>query len=66
LNPPHPETLVRVVGPTFVAGIVVMADRFVESAPYLRKFCLGRTSDQLRALFAAKGWRASVVPAREG
>ncbi len=60
-----PETLVRVVGPNFVAGLVIVNDRCVECAPYLRKTCKWRTSTQLRDLFTRLGWRASVIKPRQ-
>lgn len=55
------EKLARVVGLNFVAGLVVVDDRCVACAPILHKTCKWRTSAQLRALFAARGWRATIV-----
>ena len=59
LSPPA-SILVRVVAPHFVAGLVVEGDRCVDAAPILR-WAIGRDRDGLRAYFARKGWRASVV-----
>lgn len=56
------DTLVRVTTHHFVAGLVVVGDRCTVAAPILRRACLGRTSDQLRALFAARGWKALICP----
>lgn len=52
---------VRVVGPNFVAGMDVVNGKCVDCAPILVKWCKGKTEDQLRALFKAKGWRASII-----
>jgi hypothetical protein len=54
-------TLVRIVSPRFVAGVVVNAGRVAEAAPILR-WTLGLSADALRAAVAARGWRASIVP----
>jgi hypothetical protein len=54
-------TLVRVVAPHFVAGLIVEGDRCVRAAPILR-WAVGKRAAELRAAFARKGWRASVVP----
>ena len=52
--------LVRVVAPHFVAGIDCANGKCVEAAPIL-KWCKGKTEDELRTLFAKKGWKASVI-----
>lgn len=57
------ETLVRVVAPHFVAGLVVVADRCTVAAPILRKWALGRSSDQLRATIKQRNWTATIVRA---
>jgi len=54
-------TMVRVVGPNFVAGMDVANGKCVECAPILVKWCKGKTEDQLRELFRQKGWRASII-----
>lgn len=61
-----PETLVCVQGVTarnqsFCAGLVVVNDRCTVAAPILTRPCLRKTSDELRALFARNGWRATIV-----
>ena len=56
------ETLVRVVGRYFVAGLVVSDDRCIRAAPILRKACMGKTADQLREMFQTRGWQAHIVP----
>ena len=62
MTAPEPNTkLVRVMAPHFVAGIVLIDGRCVRAAPILR-WCIGRTEDQLRKLFARKpDWRVTVV-----
>ena len=59
--PPMGE-LVRVVSHRFVAALVIVDGKCSEAAPILRRHCLGKSPDELRALFAAKGWAASVRP----
>lgn len=59
------ETLVRVVGRYFVAGLVVSDDRCIRAAPILRKACMGKTADQLREMFRTRGWQAHIVPQPE-
>lgn len=56
-----PELLVQVTSARFCAGIVLMDDIVTEAAPILRRHVLGKTRDQARAVFAAKGWEARVV-----
>jgi hypothetical protein len=53
--------LVQVHAPHFVAGLIIEGERCVEAAPILRKVALGKGSDELRAMFAKRGWRAIVV-----
>ena len=58
------ETLVRVTATgrkPFCAGLVVVNGRCTLTAPILRRPCLGKTADQLRALFQAEGWTATIV-----
>lgn len=57
--------LVRVVAPHFVAGFVMDGDRCVEAAPILR-WAIGKTDKELRAYFAAKGWKAERVKTKGG
>lgn len=59
------ETLVRVVATgrrPFCAGLVVVAGRCTLAAPVLIRPCLGKTADELRAMFARNGWTATIVP----
>lgn len=54
-------TLVRIVAPHFVAGLVLDdRDQVIEAAPILR-YMRGYTADALRAYVARKGWCASRV-----
>lgn len=55
------ETLVRVVAPDFVAGLIVKDDKCTFAAPKLRRWCLGMSSADLRLLFERRGWKASIV-----
>jgi hypothetical protein len=45
----------------FCAGLEIENGRCTEAAPILRRTCLGKTEDELRSLFAARGWKAIVV-----
>jgi len=57
------ETLVRIVAPHFVAGIVVKNDRVVAAADVVRYMERRRwTADDVRAYVARKGWKATIVP----
>lgn len=58
---PVPSVLVRVVASTFCAGFVI-SDQVTECAPILRRHVMGKTEAQIRAIIAAKGWRATIVP----
>jgi hypothetical protein len=45
----------------FTAGLIFVADRCTLAAPILRRWCLGRSRDECRAVFAGHGWKAVVV-----
>jgi len=55
-------TLVRVVGPNFVAGLLIdpTTDRCIFAAPILRHLT-GQPADKLRQGFRRLGWRATIV-----
>jgi len=53
-------TLVRVVAPHFVAGLVLSGDVCVRSAPILG-WCTGRHRDELRTYFRKRGWAGTVL-----
>jgi hypothetical protein len=53
-------TLVRVVAPHFVAGLLMQGDRAVIAAPILR-WTVGKSRGELRAAFARRGWRAEII-----
>ncbi len=63
------EILVRIVGPTFVAGAVLQGERIVAIAPYLA-YCLRRDGltgrEGLRELVRHNRWITTIVadPAR--
>lgn len=59
-------TLVRVTAPEFCAGLIVERGVCVRAAPILRVrgWVIGMTADQLRALFAGRGWTAAIVRER--
>jgi hypothetical protein len=52
--------LVRIVGPDFVAGLIIKDDKCVRAAPVLRRF-IGKSADDVRAHCRQRGWHASVV-----
>ena len=52
------STLVRVVAPHFVAGLVVEGRTVVRAAPILR-WMVGEPWDLVRAYIAGKGWKAA-------
>lgn len=54
------RTLVRVVAPHFVAGIVVVGGRVTEAAPIL-SWTIGKDQDWLRGYFKRKGWEAFII-----
>jgi hypothetical protein len=54
---------VRVVGPNFVAGLIVDNDRVVYAAPILRRL-LWQDADELREIFRRRGWKATIVRER--
>lgn len=53
-------TLVRIVAPDFVAGVVFEGLTCVRAAPKLR-WALHKDRDTLRAYFLKHGWKASIV-----
>jgi hypothetical protein len=54
--------LVRVVAPYFVAGLIVdERGTCIHAAPILVRF-IGCSATKLRAHFAARGWKATVLP----
>jgi hypothetical protein len=55
---------IRVCAPHFVAGLECASGKCTEAAPIL-KWCKGKTEDELRAFFAKKGWKASVIDWKE-
>lgn len=54
------RSLVRVVAPHFVAGLVVDDDHVILAAPILR-YMVGWPADKVRAKLAEMGWQASKV-----
>lgn len=58
---PTGHSLVRVVAPHFVAGLVVDDEYVIHAAPILR-YMVGWSVDRVRDYVAKKGWRASNVP----
>ena len=53
--------LVRVVGPDFVAAFETDGTKVRITAPILRKYIHGLSTDEARAIIAEEGWRAAVV-----
>lgn len=58
------EILIRIEAPHLCAGIIMSNDRCVSAAPILG-WTVGRDTASLRAYFAAKGWKASILPHKE-
>lgn len=54
------DSLVRVVAPHFVAGIIMRDGRCIQAAPIL-KWCRGACRATLAAEFQRKGWVATVL-----
>lgn len=56
-------TLIRIVAPDFVAGMVIdrNTQRAVITAPILA-YLRGQHADKLRQTFKRLGWRATIVP----
>jgi hypothetical protein len=55
-------TLVRVVAPHFVAGLIIdpVSQRVVIAAPILN-YLRGQHADKLRQTFKRLGWKATIV-----
>lgn len=49
---------------SFTAGMVVVEGVVIQAAPILRRWCLGKTASQARAIIASKGWKAVIVQPR--
>jgi hypothetical protein len=54
-------TLVQVRAPHFCAGMEVVDGIVIRAAPILRRWFLGKTIDQARAIIAARKWVAVIV-----
>jgi hypothetical protein len=57
--PPDGE-LVQVIAPHFCAGLIMVGERCIHSAPILR-WCVGMRRTAIRASFERKGWKAIVL-----
>lgn len=55
------EQLWQVFGSNFTAGIVTRDDRVVDAAPILRRQCMGRTREEVRAVAKRCGWTIRSV-----
>ena len=55
-----PTILVRVVGPGFVAGFEV-GETVVRAAPILRRWLMGKTEAEARAVIRERNWSATIV-----
>lgn len=58
------EVLLRITGPSFVAGIVVRDRRIVEAAPVLR-YMIGWDGRRFARYVIARRWRFEVVDTRK-
>ena len=54
-------TLIQVRAPHFCAGMIVVDGIVISAAPILRRWFLGKTEDQARAIIAARKWKAVIV-----
>ena len=54
-------TLVRVVAPHFVAGLLIDDCGVCSHAAPILKWAIGRKRDGLSAYFRGKGWKASIL-----
>lgn len=65
MSEPKPTTtLVRVVAPHFVAGLIIgRNERCTEAAPILN-WAINKSRSELQSYFARKGWKASVINGR--
>lgn len=48
----------------FTAGMIVIDGTVTKTAPILRRWFLGKTADQARAIIKARGWKAVIVDGR--
>jgi len=54
-------TAIRIVGPNFVAGLVIEADRVIRVAPILG-YMRGWTTERVSALAQRRGWTIEHEP----
>ena len=55
------RSLVRVVAPRFVAGMIMEGDRCIDAAPILWRHVLGRTLAEIARFSTGRGWQIEVV-----
>jgi hypothetical protein len=61
---PHPNDRsqqIRIVGPNFVAGLVISNDRVIRAAPILA-YTIGWTTERIVALAQRRGWVVEHEP----
>jgi hypothetical protein len=52
---------IRIVGPNFVAGLVISNDRVIRAAPILG-YAIGWTTERISALARLRGWAVEYEP----
>jgi hypothetical protein len=57
------EMLIRVIGPTFVCGLVAIKNKIIKSAPYL-KWCIGKDVYWLEDYCEERGWEFEILQGR--
>jgi hypothetical protein len=58
---PAAESHMRIVGPNFVAGLVIKDDRVIHAAPIL-SYTIGWTTERVSALAQRRGWTIEHAP----
>jgi hypothetical protein len=50
-------TALAISAPHFYCGVVLHDDKVTQAAPIVRKWAMGKTSEQVRQYCRARGWR---------
>jgi hypothetical protein len=56
----HPQQI-QIIGPNFVAGLVISNDRVIRAAPILG-YAIGWTTERISALARRRGWAVEYEP----
>jgi hypothetical protein len=60
-EPLPPAAIQRIIGPNFVAGLVIGNDRVIRAAPILG-YTIGWTTERISALAQRRGWTIEHEP----